>query len=508
MKLSQLIKGVNIIKLSADAKADVYTLCYAADKCEQDSMFVAIQGLTHDGHDFIADAVKRGASYIVYERDVRIPSGVTAIKVQSSRRALGVLAKNYFRDPSSVLCLIGVTGTNGKTTTTYILESILQQAGFQCGVLGTVNYRYNNKIFPAPNTTPESFEMQKILRAMADEGVTHVIAEVSSHAIDLKRVDDCDFDLGVFTNLTHEHLDYHLTMENYFQAKKRFFAEVLPQSKKDSQPKMLINGDDKWGQIILKDVALPALTYGVGKNNAVKATDYELSLSGIKTKIDLAGEIISISTSLVGKFNIYNILAAAAAAQALRIPSSIIKVGIEHLPFVPGRLEKIDSALGFTVLIDYAHKPDALKQVLQNLVEFKKKRIITVFGCGGNRDKGKRPLMGEAATFYSDLTIVTSDNPRLEDPLAIIAEIEKGIESNKIKKADPDHLSEYSGARCYAVIPDRRRAIEIAIMAAQAEDIVLIAGKGHEDYQILGTKKISFDDRIVAATALNLRSKK
>jgi len=508
MKLSQLIKGIDIMNLSADNAGEVSTLCYAADKCENGSMFVAVRGLAHDGHDFIADAVNRGARYIVHEKDIQIPSGVIAIKVSNSRRALGVLAKNYFGNPSARLCLVGVTGTNGKTTTTYILESILAQAGFKCGVLGTVNYRYNNKTYPAPNTTPESYEMQKILRTMADEGVTHVIAEVSSHAIDLKRVDDCDFDLGVFTNLTHEHLDYHLTMENYFQAKKRFFAEVLPQSKKVHPQKMIINGDDKWGKIILKDVALPALTYGVEKNNAVRAVSYELFLSGIKANIDLAGQTISIQIPLVGKFNIYNILAAAAAAKALQITSAVIKAGIENLSYVPGRLERIDSSFGFTVLVDYAHKPDALKQVLQNLVEFKKKRIITVFGCGGNRDTGKRPLMGEAATFYSDLTIVTSDNPRLEDPLVIIAEIEKGIDGNKIKKADSDHLSEHRDTHYYAVIPDRRKAIETAIMEAQPEDIVLIAGKGHEDYQILGTKKISFDDRIVAAQALELRSKK
>ncbi len=508
MQLSQLIKDIDIVSLSADTAAEVSTLCYAADKCEKDSMFVAVCGLAHDGHDFIADAVKRGARYIVHEKDISTPSGVTAIKVMNSRRALGILAKNYFGNPSASLCLVGVTGTNGKTTTTYILESILVQAGFKCGVIGTVNYRYNNKTYPAPNTTPESYELQKIIKTMAEEGVTYVIAEVSSHALDLKRVDDCDFDLGVFTNLTHEHLDYHLTMENYFLAKKRFFTEVLPQSKKSHRQKMIINGDDKWGQIILREVALPALSYGVKESNAIKASSYELSLSGIKATIDLAGEIISVQTSLVGKFNVDNILAAAAAAKALQIPKAIIKAGIESLSYVPGRLERIDSSFGFTVLIDYAHKPDALRQVLQNLTEFKKKRIITVFGCGGNRDKGKRPLMGEAATFYSDLTIVTSDNPRLEDPLAIIAEIEKGIDGNKIKKADPDLLCEYSGAHCYAVIPDRRKAIEIAIMEAQSEDIILIAGKGHEDYQILGTKKISFDDRVVAAQALDLRSKK
>ena len=505
MKLSQLIKDLNIINLSADVTGDVSTLCYAAGKCEESSLFVAISGLKHDGHDFIADAINRGARYIVYEKDIQIPSGVTAIKVTSSRRALGVLAKNYFGNPSAKLCLIGVTGTNGKTTTTYLLESILAQACCKCGVLGTVNYRYNNKTYPAPNTTPESYEMQKILRTMSDERITHVIVEVSSHAIDLKRIDDCDFDLGVFTNLTHEHLDYHLTMGNYFQAKKRFFTEVLPQSKKVHPQKMIINGDDKWGRIILKDITLPALTYGMEENDAVKTVSYELSLSGIKADIDLTGETISIQTPLVGKFNIYNILAAAAAAKALQIPKTAIKAGIENLSYVPGRLERIDSSFGFTVLIDYAHKPDALKQVLQNLAEFKKKRIITVFGCGGNRDTGKRPLMGEAATFYSDLTIVTSDNPRLEDPLAIIAEIETGIDRNNIQKIAPDNFKVKNDVHTYTVISERRKAIETAISAAGQGDIILIAGKGHEDYQILGTNKIPFDDRVVVAQTLKLK---
>ena len=505
MKLSQLIKDLDIINLPADITGDVSALCYAAGKCEEGSLFVAISGLKHDGHDFITDAINRGARYIVYEKDIQIPSGVTAIKVTSSRRALGVLAKNYFGNPSAKLCLIGVTGTNGKTTTTYLLESILAQAGCKCGVLGTVNYRYNNKTYPAPNTTPESYEMQKILRTMADDGITHVIAEVSSHAIDLKRIDNCDFDLGIFTNLSHEHLDYHLTMGNYFQAKKRFFAEVLPQSKKVHPQKMIINGDDKWGRIILKDITLPALTYGMEKNDAVKTVSYELSLSGIKADIDLTGEIISIQTPFVGKFNIYNILAAAAAAKALQIPKASIKAGIENLSSVPGRLERIDSSSGFTVLIDYAHKPDALKQVLQNLAEFKKKRIITVFGCGGNRDAGKRPLMGETATFYSDLTIITSDNPRLEDPLAIIAEIEAGIDRSKIQQIAPGNLKAKDDAHSYTVISERRRAIETAIGAARKGDIILIAGKGHEDYQILGTNKIPFDDRVVVAQTLKLK---
>ena len=505
MKLVHLLKGIDVINVPEALSADVSNVCYAADKCEKESLFVAIAGLKHDGHDFIEEAIANGARFIVYEKDFQLPPQVTAIKVTNSRRALGILAKNYFANPSENLALIAVIGTNGKTTITYLLESIFKAAGFKCGVLGTINYRYNNKTYPAPNTTPESYELQKILKEMADSGVTHVIAEVSSHAIDLRRVDDCDFDLGIFTNLTPEHLDYHLTMENYFQAKKRFFAEVLPQSRKMHPQKMVINGDDSWGKRILQEVALPALTYGMEKENPVKTASYDLSLTGIKAKINLAGETISIETPLVGKFNIYNILAACAAALALQISPAVIKAGIESLSYVPGRLEKIKTTSGLNVLVDYAHKADALKQVLQNLAQFRKKRIITVFGCGGNRDRGKRPLMGKAATDYSDLTIVTSDNPRLEDPMAIITEIESGIDRNKVKKLTADHLEINNGIHSYMIIPERKRAIEKAINIAQKEDIILIAGKGHEDYQIMGTNKTPFDDRVVARQALALR---
>jgi len=505
MKLVHLLEGIDVINVPEVLSADVSNVCYAADKCKKESLFVAIAGLKHDGHDFIEEAIANGARFIVYEKDFQSPPQVTAIKVTNSRRALGILAKNYFANPSGNLAVIAVIGTNGKTTITYLLESIFKAAGFKCGVLGTVNYRYNNKTYPAPNTTPESYELQKILREMADGGVTHVIAEVSSHAIDLRRVDDCDFDLGIFTNLTPEHLDYHLTMENYFQAKMRFFAEVLPQSKKTHPQKMIINGDDSWGKRILQEVSLPALTYGLEKEYPVRALSYELSLTGIKTKIDLAGKTISIKTPLVGKFNIYNILAASAAAMALQIPPAVIKAGIESLSYVPGRLEKINTPSDLNVLVDYAHTADALKQVLQNLTEFRKKRIITVFGCGGNRDRGKRPLMGKAATDFSDLTIVTSDNPRLEDPMAIITEIESGIDQNKVKKLATDQLEINNSIHSYTIIPERKKAIERAIGIAQEGDIILIAGKGHEDYQILGTKKTPFDDRVVARQALTLR---
>jgi UDP-N-acetylmuramoyl-L-alanyl-D-glutamate--2,6-diaminopimelate ligase len=506
MKLARLIEGVDIINVSGETSGDVSTVCFSADKCERGSLFVAIPGLKNDGHDFILQAVTRGAQFVVYEKDIRLPSQVTAIKVAGSRRALSILAKNFFGNPSGNLVLTAVMGTNGKTTITYLLESIMKEAGFQCGVLGTVNYRYNNKIYPAPNTTPESYEMQKILRDMADDGITHVIAEVSSHAVDLKRVDDCDFDLGIFTNLTRDHLDYHLTMENYFQAKKRFFAEILPQSKKVHLQKMVINADDQWGKRILQEVSLPALTYGIDSDCAIRAANYELSLTGIKARINLAGETVSIASPLIGKFNLYNILAAVGAAFILNIPSPVIKRGILNLSNVPGRLERVVSPDGVNIFVDYAHTDDALRRVLQNLGELKKKRIITVFGCGGNRDRGKRPLMADAATSYSDLTIITSDNPRLEDPLAIIAEIETGIDSNRIKKIASDKLQLENGTQCYTVIPERRKAIEAAMNTAQSGDIVLIAGKGHEDYQILGTEKLPFDDRVVVTQILKSRS--
>ena len=347
--------------------------------------------------------------------------------------------------------------------------------------------------------------MHKILREMSDEGITHVIAEVSSHAIDLRRVDSCDFDIGIFTNLTPEHLDYHVTMENYFQAKKRFFSEVLPQSKKNIVNKMIINGDEEWGQRILKEVSLPSINYGTGSKNDVRAINYDLSLKGINAQIDLVGEEITIQSELIGKFNLLNILAAMAGAKALGISSGEIKLGIEKLKRIPGRLEKIESSLGISVFVDYAHKADALQQVLENLVQFRKKRLITVFGCGGNRDRGKRPLMGNTATSYSDLTIVTSDNPRKEDPLAIINEIEAGIDKQKVKKMIAHSSLNGDAVHAYIIVPERRDAIATAIHLAQKDDIILIAGKGHENYQIVGTKKHSFDDRIIAEEALNLR---
>ena len=502
MELRQLLDGIHIIKNSAEPEGDVSTVCYAAGQCTEGSLFVAIQGLAYDGHDYIGQAIECGARFIVHQKDIDVPDGIVAVQVPDSRRALGRLAKNYFGDPSSRLTLIGITGTSGKTTVTYLLESILTAAGFRCGVLGTVNYRYNGKILPAPNTTPESYEMQKILSEMANEGVTHVIAEVSSHALDLRRVDDCDFDLGIFTNLSPEHLDYHKDMEDYFHAKKRFFTEILPQSKKNRSRKAVINADDAWGKRLFDEISIPALSYGMEKNDGVMVDHEKITLDGIRADIHIAGKKIAVTSGLIGGFNLSNILAACAAASVLGVAPSVMEAGIRNLSCVAGRLEKMDSSAGVNVFVDYAHKPDALEQVLQNLDKLKQKRILTVFGCGGNRDRAKRPLMGNTATTYSDLTILTSDNPRKEDPLAIISEIEAGINLQKIKKMPSIDLTLKDGEHIYTVIGDRKSAIVAAINLAVAGDIVLIAGKGHEDYQDIGTKKIPFDDRVVATQAL------
>lgn len=500
MRLSLLMRGIETLDFSGNPDGEVASVCYDSRQCRQGSLFVAISGLKADGHTFVADALARGAGFIIHEKEFLPPAGVTAVRVLDSRRCLGVLGRNFFGDPSASLCLIAIVGTNGKTTVTYLLEAILKAAGYNVGVLGTINYRYGGNAFPAPNTTPESFEMQRILREMTDHGVTHCVAEVSSHAVDLRRVDDCAFDLGIFTNLTQDHLDYHGTMETYFQAKKRFFSEVLPTGGKSHQYKMIVNSDDPWGQRLLREVGAGGLTYALENPCNVSATPFRLSLNGIDATLQHGGEHITVSSPLLGRFNLYNILAAAAAALALDIPGRFIRKGVEALILVPGRLEKVSAAGQPAVFVDYAHTDDALRRVLQNLSEFRMGRIITVFGCGGDRDKGKRPLMGEAAATYSDLTIVTSDNPRTEDPLVIIQEIEKGIRAGKLE--DINDTAWHTADKRYLVIPDRKAAIAAAIGLACTKDIVLIAGKGHEDYQIIGTQKFPFDDRTIAREEL------
>ncbi|HPQ43446.1 MAG TPA: UDP-N-acetylmuramoyl-L-alanyl-D-glutamate--2,6-diaminopimelate ligase [Syntrophales bacterium] len=500
MKLSHLLKGVDLLEIRGDISGHVSSICYDSRKCQEGSLFVAITGTELNGHDFVIDAIKRGAGYIVYDNeDVPLMPDVVCIKVRDSRLALSGLARNFYDNPSRDICLIGVTGTNGKTTITYILESILESAGYSVGVTGTVNYRYGGKAFPAPNTTPESLDLHRILREMVDAGVTHVVMEVSSHAIDLKRIYGLEYDIGIFTNLSPEHLDYHHTMEDYFLVKKRFFTDVI-----DGRI-TVVNGDDPWGARIVDEIRAPVVTFGMGTSCDVSPADVALTMDGITAQIQGPDSRFPVSSSMVGQFNLYNILAAVATALSIGIPQEYIQSGVQALKTVPGRLERVSTADKPSVFVDYAHTGDALKKVLTALSEFRTKKIITVFGCGGDRDRTKRPEMGKIATSLSDLAIITSDNPRKEDALRIIDEIEGGIEAGLTRYSPDDIITGGFTGKGYTIVADRRTAIELAVSVADDLDIVLIAGKGHEDYQIIGTRRLPFDDRVVAGGALATR---
>ncbi|MEN6464120.1 MAG: UDP-N-acetylmuramoyl-L-alanyl-D-glutamate--2,6-diaminopimelate ligase [Syntrophaceae bacterium] len=499
MDVRELLQGIEILKITGDFSGEAASVCYDSRKCGRNSLFVAVKGLKFDGHDFIGQAVAGGAAVIVHEKDIP-PVSALCVKVADSRKALGTIAKNFYRDPSRELCVIGVTGTSGKTTTSYLLESVFRAAGSRVGVLGTINYRYGGNVFPAPNTTPESLELQRILREMADAGVNHVIMEVSSHALDLGRVDDCSFDLGVFTNLSPEHLDYHPGMDEYFAAKRRLF-ELLKSSPKKFRPNIVVNIDDPWGRKLFDEYRDGALGFAIEQEADYTANHILLDIEGSRAAIlGPYGEFF-IRSPLIGKYNLYNILAACAAACCLQIPEFMVQAGIVAAEKIPGRLEKVSLPGEPAVFVDYAHKEDALEKVLQNLSEFKQRRIITVFGCGGDRDRLKRPHMGGISTTLSDFTIITSDNPRSEDPLEIIRQIEAGVNSNA-EKYEAAEVREID-RKGYTVIPDRRAAIAKAVGLAQPGDIVLIAGKGHETYQILGNKTIAFDDREAGRDALD-----
>jgi len=502
--LLELLEKVDVLEVHGTRAREIEGICYDSRRCEADFLFVAVAGLKSDGHLFVPEAVRRGAKAVVYEKEIARHASYTSIRVRDSRRALGVLGKNFFGNPSGALGLVGVTGTNGKTTVTYLLESILREAGHEPGVIGTVNYRWGTTVLAASHTTPESFELQRLLAGIREAGVTHVVMEVSSHALELRRVEDCEFDLGIFMNLTRDHLDFHGTMEDYYASKKRFFSDLLSGEKNGRRQGRIINIDDPWGRRLAEELGAKGLTtFGIDSIAFVQAKEAELSLGEIRAEIETPAGAFPLRAPLSGRFNLYNILAATAAAFHLGIPLSAIQRGIECAKPVPGRLEKISESGEPAVFVDYAHSEDALKRVLQNLARFRQGRIITVFGCGGDRDRGKRPLMGRAAAEESDLVIVTSDNPRTEDPLAIIGAIEGGIDTSVMKKISPGEIRAAGAEKTYTVVADRREAIGLAIGLASPEDIVLIAGKGHEDYQIIGTKTFPFDDRTVGREALD-----
>jgi UDP-N-acetylmuramyl-tripeptide synthetase len=400
------------------------------------------------------------------------------------------------------MVLVGVTGTNGKTTVTYLLEQILKQAGHRPGVVGTINYRFADQVFDNPVTTPESLELQGILRQMADAGTTHAVMEVSSHALDLHRVDGCRYDLGVFTNLTQDHLDLHGDMDRYWAAKRLLFTDFLKPADHAHPVRAVVNADDPKGRELARTMGSAALrtaTYGEGD---VLPLAVIRDLTGIRGSIATPGGEIPLTSPLVGDFNLENILSAVGAALALNVESAAIAAGIEATPCVPGRLERVAGGGQRTVFVDYAHTPDALENAIRALRALTPGRLVTVFGCGGDRDSTKRPIMGEIAARLSDLAVVTSDNPRSEDPLTIIAHVEAGVKRTAARRFDADDLNPGWPRGAYLVVPDRQAAIATAIRIAGEDDAVLIAGKGHETYQILADGIIDFDDRQVARQAL------
>ncbi|MGB5745818.1 MAG: UDP-N-acetylmuramoyl-L-alanyl-D-glutamate--2,6-diaminopimelate ligase [Desulfobacterales bacterium] len=493
---------------------DIDSIHYRAQEVQPAGMFVAIEGQTADGHDFMHQALQKGAAAIVVQKEPPQPylikclaqseqSQPIIIRVSDSRKAMADLSARFYGSPSESMTLIGITGTNGKTTVAYLIESILLRAGLKTGVIGTINYRYGAKTFSNPMTTPESLDLQRILAQMLSEGVTHVVMEASSHAMDLYRVRSCWFDVAVFTNLSQDHLDFHGDMQSYWSSKRRLFTEYLAQGPKKDRAVAVINCDDPRGKELADSLPMPVITTGSNAGCAIKAENYQCKLIGTAGKVATPEGSFDFKTPLAGVHNVENILSAVGAAAALKIAPSAIKAGIEGLSAIPGRLESIANNSGRFVYVDYAHTPDALDNAVSAIKEIAPARIICVFGCGGDRDKKKRPLMGEIVTRLCDLSVVTSDNPRSEDPLAIIEQILPGArQANGIEYSGRDLEAGFE-KKGFVIEPDRRRAIELGIKASRRDDAVLIAGKGHETYQILGNATIDFDDREEARKVLH-----
>jgi UDP-N-acetylmuramoyl-L-alanyl-D-glutamate--2,6-diaminopimelate ligase len=501
MKLSELLKSTSVQKVLGSVDPEITGLHHDSRTVVPGGLFFALKGVSADGHAFIPSAVASGAVAVIVEENISLLPGAVAVKVADSRLAMAEIAAAFFGDPTASVPLIGITGTNGKTTTTYLIEGILAAARLPAAVLGTISYRFGDIRIEASHTTPESTDLQCALRKLADAGAKSFVMEVSSHALEQKRVDGCRFDVGIFSNLTRDHLDYHGSMEQYLEAKKRLFSELLKPEATKPLRRATVNMDDPYGAAVRDSAACPVITFGTDPSNDLYGVDIRLSVNGIRGGIRTPKGEFSFSSRLLGRFNLSNILAAVSAGIALDLPLAAIKDGIEgHLP-VPGRLERVENSRSVTCLVDYAHTGDALENVLSTLKEIAAGRIITVFGCGGDRDNGKRPIMGRIAASMSDFSVVTSDNPRSEDPQKILEQIKVGITPLRIREYRLPELEKGFVEKGFVVCENRREAIRLAAKLAVPGDIVLLAGKGHEDYQIIGKAKHHFDDREEAAEA-------
>jgi UDP-N-acetylmuramoyl-L-alanyl-D-glutamate--2,6-diaminopimelate ligase len=514
MTIAELLKGLKVRRVKGPLEEEIRGIAYDSRLVKEGFIFVAVRGFSVDGHAYIKDAIGRGAVGVVLEKEIRLQSGfpydlqngIAFAEVDDSREALAYLASAFYKEPSKKLSLVGITGTNGKTTTSYILKSILEKWGKKVGLLGTINYIIGKKILPAPRTTPESLELQSYLRDMVDNGAEYAVIEISSHALELKRLAGCSFELALFTNFSQDHLDFHGTMNEYFAAKRRLFdCDYLAKN-----GYAILNWDDPMIRSLAGKLTCNLITCGFEKGAMIRAENIEgyrmqdtgyraqstpsLPLpprgggqgwGGLSFKIQTPEGSFNVSSRLIGRINIYNILMAAGAAYALGIDRDVIIDGIRDVKPIHGRFERIDKGQKFLCIVDYAHTEDALQKLIQEARLITKGRVITVFGCGGDRDKTKRPKMGAVAAGLSDFVILTSDNPRTEKPEEIIKEIMKGIKKDN-----------------YAVQPDRAGAIKQAVLMAETGDTLLVAGKGHEDYQEINNVRRPFSDKEVIEKAI------
>ncbi len=485
MQLKNLLATIPTRQVVGPTDRPVQGMAYDSRKVSKDGLFVALRGEKSDGHDFIDQAIERGATTVVAER-IEKQTRATMVEVESSRTALADLAAAFYGYPARKLKMAAVTGTNGKTTTTFLIKHICERAGLRCGLIGTVRYEIGQRVLPATRTTPESLDLQDLLAQIHGAGCKAAAMEVSSHALALDRTRGLEWDVAVFTNLTQDHLDFHGTMERYFEAKAKLF-EQLPAQQKKRKAVAVLNIDDRYGAQLVdrleKKVAV--VTYGMGAQAGFRASNYRMEFGGTSYQLDAKGKSYLVRVPLIGRFNVANSLAAIAAANALGIGVRDAIMSLAKSPQVPGRLEAVPAKRQFQVFVDYAHTPDALLNVIKTLRELQPRRLIVVFGCGGDRDRQKRPLMAQVVDQNADHAIITSDNPRKENPEEIIAEVEKGFRS--------DH---------YEKVVDRAAAITRAIEMAQPRDVVLVAGKGHENYQEFADHTIPFDDIQVARRAI------
>lgn len=482
MKLSTLIKPLIVKQERGDMSTEISGIQIDSREVKPGDLFIARPGFTVDGHDFIDQAMENGAVALLVQKEVSAP--IPTVVVPDTQRVLSMIAANFYRYPSKELKIIGVTGTNGKTTTTHLIERILSTID-HAGIIGTTGIKIYNDTYPIPNTTPESSELQKVFRMMRNRGLQYVAMEVSSHALDLGRTRGIDFDIAVFTNLTQDHLDYHQTMEKYREAKGLLFSQ-LGNDYDDAKRKIaILNADDSSSPYFARITTAQLITYGLSESAMVRADQIRITAQGTSFRLHTFKGSIDIDWQLLGKFNVYNALAAASVALCCGCTLEQIREGLEKTPVVDGRFEQVESHQPFTVLVDYAHTPDSLENALSTVQEFAQQRVICVVGCGGDRDRSKRPLMAKVVEKYSDLMVITSDNPRSEPPEKIIDDMLQGLTKDD-----------------YVVRIDRKEAIEFAIEQAKPGDVVLIAGKGHETYQEIQGIRYDFDDREVARSVL------